>query len=242
VSKAFDDILDRLMMDRDALVQQVQKWPEGVNLQPLFFSLYGHISPRRQRLVAVAMCRRVAHLLPDKGCRAALDIAERYADREVKRADLASAHQAAQSAWGRIGGVTFTNREDAPRYAVRALASLTHPTKRHFADRVADGCAAAAGCEDPGRYSQLHNAECVRQKRLLLDVLPPVAVDPGWQTSTVVVLARGIYTELAFDRLPILGDALEDAGCNDEDLLGHCRGPGPHIRGCWALDLLLEKE
>jgi hypothetical protein len=57
----------------------------------------------------------------------------------------------------------------------------------------------------------------------------------------VVALARGIYADRAFDRLPILADALQDAGCENTDLLAHCRGEGPHVRGCWVVDLLLEK-
>jgi hypothetical protein len=70
----------------------------------------------------------------------------------------------------------------------------------------------------------------------------PVAVDPSWQTSTVVALANGVYQEKAFDRLPILADALEDAGCDCADVLEHLRGDGPHVRGCWVVDLLLGKE
>lgn len=66
-----------------------------------------------------------------------------------------------------------------------------------------------------------------------------VAVDSSWRTSTVIALADGIYTERAFDRLPILADALQEADCHNEDLLSHLRGPGPHARGCWALDLAL---
>jgi hypothetical protein len=69
----------------------------------------------------------------------------------------------------------------------------------------------------------------------------PVAVDPGWLTSSVVELARGIYDQKAFDRLPILADALQDAGCDHPDVLAHCRGPGPHVRGCWVVDLVLGK-
>ena len=234
-------------MAPDGIVRQVQKWPEGLNLQPLFHSLYGHISRRKQRLVAVAMCRRIVHLFPDERCRAALDIAERYADREVKRTDMASAHQAVQSAWRRIGGVMFARREDGPRYAIQALASLTHPTKRHFADRVADGCAAAAGCEDPDHYSQLHNAECIEQKRLLLDVLPPFTTSTEvkrWadhNSGTPTRIARRIYEDRGFERLPILADALEEAGCAGNDILSHLRNPGPHILGCWVLDLVLGK-
>jgi hypothetical protein len=69
-----------------------------------------------------------------------------------------------------------------------------------------------------------------------------VAVDPRWLTSTVLALARGIFADRAFDRMPILADALQDAGCESDDILGHCRGPGPHTRGCWVVDLVLGKE
>ncbi|HVK19447.1 MAG TPA: hypothetical protein VM533_21110 [Fimbriiglobus sp.] len=70
----------------------------------------------------------------------------------------------------------------------------------------------------------------------------PVTADSSWLTSTVVALARTIYHEWAFDRLPILADALEEAGCDDADVLTHLRGDGPHARGCWAVDLVLGKE
>jgi hypothetical protein len=67
---------------------------------------------------------------------------------------------------------------------------------------------------------------------------------PGevWKRGVVLPLAQSLYTDRAFDRLPILADALEEAGCTDADILGHLRSPGPHVLGCWALDLLLEKE
>ena len=71
----------------------------------------------------------------------------------------------------------------------------------------------------------------------------PVTADPSWLNSTVVALARGIYDERAFDRMPILADALQDAGCDNEDVLNHCRDPhGVHARGCWVVDLVLGKS
>jgi hypothetical protein len=69
----------------------------------------------------------------------------------------------------------------------------------------------------------------------------PISINPEWLTSTVVALATGIYEEKAFDRMPILADALQDAGCSNEDILNHCRGPGPHTRGCFVIDLILGK-
>jgi len=70
----------------------------------------------------------------------------------------------------------------------------------------------------------------------------PVAIDPRWRTSDVVGLAGAIYEDRAFDRMPVLADALMDAGCADEQVIGHCRGQGPHVRGCWVVDLVLGKE
>jgi hypothetical protein len=64
----------------------------------------------------------------------------------------------------------------------------------------------------------------------------------AWEGGTVPKLAAAVYEERAFDRLPILGDALEEAGCDLAGLLTHLRGPGPHVRGCWAVDLLLGKS
>jgi len=70
----------------------------------------------------------------------------------------------------------------------------------------------------------------------------PITIDPRWLTSTVIDLARTIYDEKAFDRMPALADALKDAGCDNDEILSHCRNEGPHVRGCWVVDLLLAKE
>jgi hypothetical protein len=64
----------------------------------------------------------------------------------------------------------------------------------------------------------------------------------AWNDGTIPKLAQAIYEERAFDRLPILADALEEAGCDNADILAHCRQPGPHVRGCWVVDLLVGKE
>jgi hypothetical protein len=70
----------------------------------------------------------------------------------------------------------------------------------------------------------------------------PVALDPSWLTPTVKSLAKAIYEDRTFSDLPLLADALEEAGCTSETILCHLRGPGPHVLGCWALDLLLGKS
>jgi len=84
------------------------------------------------------------------------------------------------------------------------------------------------------------------RRRLLIDIFGNsfrrMILKPRWRTADVLGLARGIYEDRAFDRLPLLADALMDAGCADEAVLAHCRGDGPHVRGCWVVDLVLDKE
>jgi hypothetical protein len=83
-----------------------------------------------------------------------------------------------------------------------------------------------------------------RLRKELEDKIPPsnLTLNPSWLTLTVRQLTQAIYDEGAFERLPILADALEDAGCDNADILNHCRQPGEHVRGCWVVDLVLGKE
>jgi hypothetical protein len=75
-----------------------------------------------------------------------------------------------------------------------------------------------------------------------LPPVQPLAFDPAWRTTAAVDLARVIYHDRESDLMPILADALQDAGCADEAALGHCRGGGPHARGCWVVDQVLGKK
>jgi hypothetical protein len=87
---------------------------------------------------------------------------------------------------------------------------------------------------------QTHQCELLRD--IFVSPFRPVTVEACWQTSMVLALAQAIYDERGFDSLPILGDALEDAGCANRAILDHLRGPGVHVRGCWPVDLLLGRE
>ena len=91
--------------------------------------------------------------------------------------------------------------------------------------------------------------ERVAQSLLLRDILGnpfrPVIIDStwlSWNGRTVPKIAQAVYDERAFDHLPILADALDEAGCDNDEILNHCRQPGVHVRGCWVVDLLLGKE
>jgi hypothetical protein len=97
-----------------------------------------------------------------------------------------------------------------------------------------------------GDYMAARDAEKAAQCRLLRDIFcnpfRPVSMAPSRLTSSVLDLTRTMYDSRDFAAMPILADALEEAGCNNPDILAHCRGDGPHIRGCWVVDLVLGKE
>ncbi len=86
------------------------------------------------------------------------------------------------------------------------------------------------------RHRVRHHSSAKKSKEILF-----VREWLGWRQGLIGQLAQAIHEERAFERLPILADALEDAGCDEVELLDHLRHPGPHVRGCWALDLLLGK-
>jgi hypothetical protein len=103
-------------------------------------------------------------------------------------------------------------------------------------------CVVPAPVVDFGRIGSKHpnNASWAIKEVIPNPFRPPVVL-PDWRTTTVLGLAEGVAADTAFDRLPILADALEDVGCTEFGLLAHLRGPGPHARGCWALDAVAGK-
>jgi hypothetical protein len=70
----------------------------------------------------------------------------------------------------------------------------------------------------------------------------PVTFDINWRTSTVIALARSVYESRGYGPMPLLADALQDAGCENEEILNHCRSADPHVRGCWVVELILGKS
>ena len=133
-------------------------------------------------------------------------------------------------------------------HAMRAMRAAGEVPAREFYNLELAEDAAEAALDATGR-SALREDEVKAQSSLLRCIFGnpfrPMTIDPAWLTwndGTVVKLAQAIYEERAFERMPILADALEDASCGDEQILTHCRGPGPHARGCFAVDALLQKE
>ncbi len=117
-----------------------------------------------------------------------------------------------------------------------ALLASTHAARA--AAHEQDGSPAT---ERPARFAE-YRTQAALVRCIFGNPFRPVTRVSSWLTSSVCALARGIYDDRAFDDLPILADALEDAGCAATELLAHCRSAGPHARGCWVMDLLLGKE
>jgi hypothetical protein len=90
------------------------------------------------------------------------------------------------------------------------------------------------------RAERLYHVQLIRD--IFGNPFHPVTFSSEWRTDTALSLARAMYESRDFSALPILADAVQDAGCTNDDILNHCRGPGPHVRGCWCVDLVLSKE
>jgi hypothetical protein len=195
--------------------------------------------------------RRVWHLLADGRSRRAVEVAERYADGEADNEDVRFAVIGAENVADDRAGSATTVGEEAQASAAFAAFNTTLTAERAADYSAANACSAAyhaATAANAPSAAGVRDAERAGQAGLLREIFGnpdrPAAIVPAWLTwdgRTVVKVAKAIYDEGTFDRLPILADALEEAGCTDAGLLGHLRGPGPHVRGCWALDLILGK-
>jgi hypothetical protein len=194
---------------------------------------------RKWRLLSCAACRRLWPLLPDERSRNAVEGSERFADRLLSEQELDWLMAAAEEA--QPGDSSPREWAAAAARWVAKSYSLSRYTQVPFlAACAAGGVTGGMDHEERSRAMAPElDVHCALFRCILGNPFRPVVVDPSWRTSTVVALAVGIHDERAFDRLPILADALQDAGCEDAELLGHCRNPGPHARGCWVLDLVL---
>jgi hypothetical protein len=228
-----------------------QEWLTCTDPQPMLDYVAGKVSDRKLRLFAVACVRRVWHLIPDARSRDAVEGAELYADGRLNEEKFFSVFWSAANALEKISG----------RSAIYAASAACGSARWRFADESHTQW-------EPGEAffdAQLTAKQVARafhpdtdkqrttQTTLVLDIFGnpfhPVIINPNWRVPAVLALATTAYDNrilpagtLEPARLAVLADALEDAGCTDADILAHCRSGGEHVRGCWALDLVLARE
>jgi|SRR5579883_450108 len=207
------------------------------------FSLLGYAHRqgrvRKVRLYSCACCRAANQLHQNAWVRKAIERGESYADGELADSTIERWRREAEKLWVSVRGF-----EPLPHIAAVYLAvedACRHTTDGHYRwawKRL------SSRPESMGQHSEA-NVEAILLP-LLRDIFGnpfrPVVFDPEWRTSAAVALAVQMYDSRDFGTMPILADALQDAGCDSADILDHCREPGPHVRGCWVVDLVLGKE
>lgn len=204
------------------------EWNACTDSEPMLEFLRDKATDRKLRLFAVACCRLFWESFTYARSRRAVEAAEHHADSVLSEEERASAQRASII---RVRSGKYTAGaaiREAPIWALSREAMLS-------AEGVLSRTVFALG-ESRGHVCKL--------LRCIFGPLHFRAVnaDPTWLSPTVTSLAQASYDERAFERLPILADALEDAGCTNQDILTHCRQPGEHYRGCWVIDLLLAKK
>lgn len=178
---------------------------------------------RKTRLLTCGCARLKWGLLTELSSQKAVDAAERYADGSLGLSQMLKRHRTARDAAYRSPAYQASEEAKAVAHAA-AECARTHVNLFHARQAAGE----ALGC--------------TLTRDVFGNPFRPVTLLPAWRTSTVVALAWSIYDEWAFDRMPILADALEEAGCEDQQILVHCRGTEPHVRGCWVVDLLVGKR
>jgi len=206
--------------------------------------VWHRMSGRKLRLFAVACCHRVWRLIRHDRCRGLVQAAEKFADGEINWQQLqvasGSNSEGGYDCWGNsaccaareAGGAMYLMEYEMPAWYHAASAAGQRAASA--ANRTPRSVDLAAGQTESDALAHV-------LRDLLGNVFRPRIKSRwgAWKGGTIPKLAQVIYDERAFGRLPILADALEDAGCANRDVLDHCRGPGPHVRGCWAVDLVL---
>jgi hypothetical protein len=208
------------------------EWMAGTDPAPMLELVSGWSGERRPRLFACDCCRRLSYLFSDLD-RAVVDAIERCAEGLISAKDIYTSAGVPQT-----GPAPYTFGQ--PHQVIREAASLvawigTRRARAFVVDVVRKAEGAAGRVAEWKRQSDI--VRCIfgnpfREGRFL----------PEWRTDTVLVLAQQMYDSRDFSAMPILADALQDAGCDNEDVLTHCRGEGSHVRGCWVVDLCLGKE
>jgi hypothetical protein len=200
-----------------------QEWLAGTSARAMLEHFWQRPSDARKlRLFAVA-CARLYWDKMSRALRRCVELAEEVAEKGLGERHFIEERRKAHARAGKSGKIGT------------ALASDV---------LAAAPCIAALDAE----YTLRRTDVAPLLPRLVLDVFGnpfrPVRAERGWLEwgrGTVPALARAIYEERGFDRLPVLADALEDAGCASAEALAHCRGEGPHVRGCWVVDVILGK-
>jgi hypothetical protein len=224
------------------------EWLACTHPEPMLDFAGSRMSPRKVRLFVVSCVWRIIDLLDDSRSKKAIKVAARFADgvadeNELRHAYALAGNAAVRRDPGRVAAqfaaaphLDWGDVRWAIHYVTVAIRSAAEKADR--AKRIAN----------PGAWMAIQKREQAEQVALLRDSIGnpfrPTVTElllQTWNCVAVTRMAQTIYDERRFSDLPILADALEEAGCDNADLLAHCRGPGPHARGCWVVDLLLGK-
>ena len=200
------------------------------------------VSARKWQLFCCALCRCAWNEITDAQFRSAVEVAERYADGLTDATHLLSW----RTAISRFRAECAARRRHyatagPPQWVVPVLYALNPVPRPTEAISLARPPRIGGESTDDwyGR-ARARNVSLLRD--LLGNPFRPVVFAPEWSTDTAVTLARQMYESREFGAMPILADALQDAGCDSEEVLNHCRSGGTHVRGCWVCDLVLGKE
>lgn len=226
------------------------EWLSCTDPTPMLEFLRDKASDRKLRLFAAACCRQHWDLLIDERSRNAVEFSEQVADGISSDASWSPIYLNAWAVLNRLGSDSHVSAARAAGRTVEREAYSASCLTKNEAVELAAELVSARAPEGTAKEDELYWRGKVEANKRLASLLQdifgnpirPVTADPNWLTPNIIAYAKAIYDEQAFDRLRWLGKALDAVGCDNEDIWSHCRSGGPHVRGCWVVDLLLGKE
>ena len=244
------------------------EWFACTEPAPMLEFLEDKVSNRKVRLLACAVVRHVPfsrdgmtiwELLPrcawlrspefpGVDCHSVIETAERMADGEPSEGEWKASvrharyinYAAEPEAWGDVPGshlryaltdavqrtVSYNDNKDSV-FLIRYLINYLYVYYRYANYEI---------------HSKFERRVCGIIRDAIGNPFQPPTIDPSWLTDGAIPISEFIYKEQAFDRMPILGEVLEDAGCDDDIILSHSRSQSRHVRGCWVVDAILGKS
>ncbi len=197
------------------------------------------VGRRKLRLFGCGCCRLIWDHLQEHRLRLAIELAESFSDGQATKQELEATRSTVVAA--APSEIPVSNGPEAKEAtAAWMIAGLMRPEPLMAAFSMTIYALPLAGyC---GNARKAYGLLCHLLRDIFGNPFRPVAFSPSWRTDTAIALARTMYDSREFSAMPILADALQDAGCDNTDVLSHCRDPKQtHVRGCWVVDLVLDK-
>ena len=215
-----------------------QEWSQATDPQAMLEFLRGKTSERKLRLFACSVCRQLASFVGTREYIRGIEAAEAYADGGRMKAAMKRCRQALNERMVSLVDTSGHGQSDEWNALFLGHVAICEKDYRSFPTCLSYLQSGLGG----DSVKKAISVSYLNVRDIFGNPFRPITIDPAWLTwhgGLLVSMSQQMYASRDFRDMPVLADALEEAGCQDQDILAHCRSGGEHVRGCWVVDLIL---